>query len=175
VPRNIAQGTNLLMPWARAGDGEAAAANAWALQDLQPRTAYSAALLGGQAGAEGMAGLLDRLEKRLGLITAMELQAEGASGNAASAPTSLAAIRSEAAMHASGNGRARSYAQAAQWAMLGAAAGDAESADILAEIEERMRLGGDVALAAWSIVETQAATAAAALWIDQDLPARLSE
>ena len=58
------------------------------------------------------------------------------------------------------------------WAMIAAGAGDAEAADILADIDERVRLAGPAAQDAWRAAEARASELAMEVWIGQDLPKR---
>jgi hypothetical protein len=87
---------------------------------------------------------------------------------------SVAAIREQAAMRLSGRGMARAYGIAAMWAMLGAAAGDPEAADILDEIDDRMRMADEAGRARWAASEEAASALAMEAWLGQDLPARFS-
>ena len=58
------------------------------------------------------------------------------------------------------------------WATIGAAASDAESADILSDIEDRIARGGDAAARAWLPLKAEADALAMRAWVSQDLPAR---
>ena len=106
----------------------------------------------------------------------LELQGKVSGGDTHSvdALQSISGVREQAAMRASGRGAARSYAAAAMWAMLGKALGDAESADILADIDEHVRLGGSDAQEAWRPVEQGASALALRAWLGEDLPARFT-
>lgn len=174
APRNAEAGFALLNEMARGGDGEAATVMAQALEHRAPEDAYRWALLAGRAGETGATALLDRLERNLPFGRILELQSD-VSGNDSHAGTVLAkvsTIRDEAAMRLSGRGQARSYEIAAMWAMIGAAAGDPEAADILGDIDERVRLAGPAAQGAWAAAEAKASGLATDAWVGQDLPAR---
>lgn len=174
APRNVAKGLELLEDMARSGDGEAAMAMAEALQYSAPDDAYRWALLAGRGGVSGATALLDRLERKLTFARVLELQDDVSGDDTHPGDTlaKLSATRDEAARRLSGRGQARSYQFAAMWAMIAAAAGDPEAADILAEIDERVRLSGPSAQAAWSTAEQSASALATEVWIGQDLPAR---
>jgi hypothetical protein len=174
APRDLTAARVLLTPLAEAGNGEAAAALARALESRAPAEAYGYALLAASAGAPATGALLDRIESGLPFATVLAEQEKKVGGeHSADALDSLLSIRAEAAARLTGRGQTRSYATAALWAMLGAAAGDAESADILDDIDQRVRLAGPEALAAWEPLETEAATLARDAWIGFDLPATL--
>ncbi len=176
APRNLKAGMGLLAPLAEAGNGAAAMAMAEALADSAPETAYRWALAAGKAGESGASARLDRLENALPFERVLALQEEVSGGDTHSldALTSIAGIREQAAMRLSGQGQARSYAVASLWAVLATAAGDPEAADILADIDERVRLSGDGAQAAWAPYAQGASDLAMKAWISQDLPARYS-
>jgi hypothetical protein len=173
APRDLAMARTLLAPLAEAGNGEAAAALARALEVRAPAEAYGHALLAAAAGAEASGALLDRLEAALPFATVLAEQAKKVGDPDAGALESLVSIRAEAAARMTGLGQTRSYPTAALWAMLGAAAGDTESADILDDIDQRVRLAGPEAVAAWEPLEAEAATLARDAWIGFDLPATL--
>jgi hypothetical protein len=63
----------------------------------------------------------------------------------------------------------------AMFAMIGSAAGDPESADILAQIDERVRLAGDGAFEIWSDSENQASNDAMEAWLEYDLGSRYAQ
>ena len=69
----------------------------------------------------------------------------------------------------SGKGRPRSYAFAALLASLAAAAGDAEAADILEDVDRRVQMGGEEAMQAWASVEQEIVDEALAVWVEFDL------
>jgi len=177
APRNAAEGTRLLGGLAEAGDGEAAMAMAEAAEHKAPEEAYRWALLAGSADQKGATAMLDRLERKIAFARVLELQAEVSGGdkNSGAVLEKLSATRNEAAMRLSGRGQARSYEIAAMWAMIAAAAGDPEAADILEQLDERARLSGDAAQAAWATAEASASAKATEAWISQDLPARFGE
>jgi TPR repeat protein len=176
APRNVVEGVALLEGLAEQNDGESAAALARAAETAEPEAAYRWALIAGVSGQPGIAPLLDRLEARLGFATMLELQAEASEGDRLSsrALQSVAGIRSEAARHLSGKGRKRSFERAAVWAMLGAAAGDAEAADILADLSARAQIAGPDAIAALAEAEQRASQMAMEAWLDEDLAARFA-
>ncbi len=176
APRNLARGVEILSDLAQQGDGGAALLLSEALETRQPADAYRWALFAGQAGETGATARLDRLERVLGFGEVLALQAEV--GGDAMPDTgelgSVAAIRERAAMRLSGRWMSRSYPEAAMWAMIASAAGDPEARDILADIDERVRLGGRAAAEAWASHEQSAGARAMETWIGQDLPARLT-
>ncbi|MDJ0827403.1 MAG: hypothetical protein QNJ16_18070, partial [Rhodobacter sp.] len=177
APRNVEGGFELLNPLARDGDSEAAAVMSEALELRAPEDAYRWALLAGRAGETGATARLDRLERGLSFQRILELQND-VSGNdthPSSALDSIGLIREQAAQRLSGRGQARSYEIAAMWAMLAKAAGDPEAADILADIDERVRLWGPAAQGPWSVAEGKASGLATEVWISQNLPDRYSK
>ena len=162
---------------ARGGDGAAAAVMSDALETRAPEDAYRGALLAGAAGETGATARLDRLERSIPFPRVLELQNDvsGADQHSPDNLASIASIREQAANRLSGRGLARSYGIAAMWAMIAKATGDAEAADILADIDERVRLAGPGAQAAWNATEAKASTLAMDAWIGQDLPTRYTE
>lgn len=175
APRDLTAARTLLGEAAGAGDGAAALALAQALATQDPEAAYGLALAAAAAGEAGAAGLLDRIEGALPLARVLALQ-EAAAGDQAPDPDALSRItrvRAAAAMRLTGSGMTRSYADAAYWALIGAAAGDGESADILAEIDELARRAGPEAMAAWGEKEAIAAARAREDWVGLNLPAAL--
>ncbi len=176
APRDIEKGFALLNPLAKAGDGAAALALSAALEVRAPEDAYLWALAAGADGETGATARLDRLESRFDLATVLRLQNEvsGRASHPSEALQSLAALREQAAKRLSGRGLARSYPIAAMWAMLGKALGDAESADILAAIDEHVRLSGDGAQEAWRPAEQRASDLALEAWLSGDLPGRFA-
>lgn len=174
APRNIEAGMALLSALAEAGDGEAAMALSDALAVRAPEDAYLWALRAGAEGVPGATARLDRIEGDLGLAATLRLQ-EAVSGDDQQDPAmlgSVAMIREQAAMRQSGRGMTRSYRIAAMWAMIGAAAGDAEAADILADLDEKARRADAEGQAAWVDFEAEASRLAMKFWLGQDLPAR---
>ena len=174
APRNPARALDLMIPLAENGDGAAAAAIADAFAVTDPEIAYRWALQAGAAGAEGAAARLDRLETALPMDRVLEIQA-AASGEVAypgKPPSSVAEMRDLALARLSGSGMSRSYAHAAFWANLAAAAGDPEAAATLEELDETIRLSGPDAGLAWARVSETAAGLALDFWIGADLPAR---
>ncbi len=177
APRNVSAGVALLEPLAEAGDAGIALLLAKALEARDPDAAYEWALKAGAGGEAGATALLDKLENTLDFATVLSLQdsVSGADSLPSDALQSLGAIREQAAMRLSGRGAARSYGIAAMYAMLASAAGDPEAADMLTEIDELVRLGGDAAAAAWSGTEARYSDLAMEVWVEQDLPARFAE
>jgi hypothetical protein len=174
APRFVARGADILTEFAESADGPAALALSEAMEARDPAAAYRWALLAGETGEAGATARLDRLERKLGFAEVIALQLATHGDELELDPaymTSVAAIRDQAAMRLSGRGKTRSYAFAATWATLGRAAGDAESADILAEIDERVRLSGGAE--AWAGHEADLGGIAMDAWIAQDLPASL--
>jgi hypothetical protein len=174
APRNLQAGMALLRPLAEAGDGAAALMVARALALTDPAEAYRWALRAGAAEAGGAAALLDRLERDLPLARVLALQEEQADAGAGNVPETLAGLRGAAAARLSGQGAARDYALAAMWASLAAAAGDPEAAAMLEEIDALVRLSGEAGRAAWAAAEARHAELATRLWVERDLPARLT-
>ncbi len=176
APRNVAAGTRILRDLALGGDGAAALALAETLRDRAPDQAYGFALAAGQGSQPGAAALLDRLEQALPFDTILQMQA-GASGAAVvsemSGALSLSQIRAKARAHITGIGAARSYATGAFWAMLAAAAGDAEGAALLSELDERARLASEAGAALWESQLAEASQQAMALWVETDMPSQL--
>jgi hypothetical protein len=172
APRDLASAESLLGPAVDQGSGAAALVLARAFESRDPEKAYALALHAAESGAPGAAGTLDRIEAALPFARVLELQAVLVEGveHPVDALEQLTSVRDEAAKRMSGNGRSRSYATAALWALIGSAAGDAESADILAEIDEKVRLGGAEAAAVWAAQEAGAVELARGAWIGFDLP-----
>jgi hypothetical protein len=174
APRDRATGETALAPLAEAGHGAAALALSAALEPHRPEAAYRYAMIAGAAGETGATARLDRLETRLPLTRVLELQGEvvGKVQHPVEALEDVALMRDHALARHAGRGALRSYSIAALWATLGAAAGDAESADILAALDERIRLAGPEAAKAWAGVEAEIAALALDAWVGMDLPAR---
>jgi len=174
APRNVSLGTEILARLAETGDGEAALALSAALEQRDPSAAYRWALVAGGASRTGAAARLDRLERVLPFAEVLELQATalGDVQHPLEALEKVALMRDEAMGRLSGVGRVRSYSVAALWALMGAAAGDSESLDILAQIDEKARLSDAAGRAAWAEAEQAAADLAMQAWLGQDLPAR---
>ncbi len=172
APRDVATALSLLAPLADAGNGDAALALARAQETRDPAAAYHDALLAASASAAGAAGLLDRLERVLPFDKVLEQQGSLLDGIQRSTDplASIALIRNEAAMRLTGNGRSRSYAEAELWALIGAAAGDAECQDILDEIDEKIRYAGADAQTTWAAQEQASVELARQAWVGFDLP-----
>ncbi len=174
APRDIATGRTLLEPMAAAGDGIAALVLSEVLEPREPEQAYTWALIAGADGQPGATARLNRLEARLPLAEVLRLQ-EQANANVRHPPSALQQVslmREQALARLSGDGAVRSYGIAAMWAMLAAAAGDREAADVLDEIDERVRRAGPEARAAWAEIEADASALAMQAWLERDLPAR---
>jgi len=176
APRNLQAGIELLGPMAEAGDAEAALALSAALEGPAPEDAYQWALVAGRGNEAGATARLDRLETQLDFATVLRVQetVSGGDANPVDALNSIAGVREQAAMRLSGRGQARSYAISAMWAMLGKALGDAESGDILGDIDEHVRLAGDDAKDAWVESQKRASEMATEAWLEQDLPGRFN-
>ncbi|PCH74327.1 MAG: hypothetical protein COC12_03900 [Rhodobacteraceae bacterium] len=173
APRNIPAGSALLAELARSGNSAAAAALAETLETRLPETAYVWALRAGAAGVDGATARLDRLESVLDMTVILQIQGE-ASQNAVhpvEALASIGAIKQQARARLTGKGQTRSYGIAAMWAMLAAATGDAESSDMLEEIDARVRSGDSASDAAWAKVEAASSGLAMKIWLSRDLPA----
>ncbi|RVV99013.1 hypothetical protein EKE94_09060 [Mesobaculum littorinae] len=175
APRSVERGVALLSGLAEAGDGAAALALAQALRDTDAQAAYRWALLAGAADAHGAAAQLDRMEAELGFDSVLELQQQAAGDPEAQTEgvdlTSVAALRDAAFARLSGRGAVRSYPMAVYWASLAKAAGDREAADVLDQIDARVRRADPQAQARWQEAEAEAADRALQAWIDGDLPA----
>lgn len=174
APRDRATGRAILAPLAAAGDGAAALALSAALEGADPEAAYTYAMVAGATGEAGATARLDRLEASLPFQRVLQLQddAIGEVQHPVEALEDVGLIREQAMMRLSGSGALRSYTIAALWAILGAATGDAESADILASIDERVRLAGPEAQTVWDGIEANVSTLAMDAWLGMDLPAR---
>ena len=174
APRNITAGGAILTSLAQSGDGAAAMALATAFEHRNPQQSYLWALVAGGETFLGAAALLDRLETVLPFAEVLAIQAQvlGDVQHPIDALQSISALRDEAIGRLSGIGRQRSYSVAALWALMGAAAGDGESRDILAQIDERVSMADDAGRAAWAEIETAAADLAMQAWLGQDLPTR---
>ena len=123
----------------------------------------------------GATSLLDQIEETLPLAHVLELQqvASAQDSHALEALDGLPSLRAEARARLTGRGMTRSYAIAAMWATLASAAGDAEGAAILEELDERARLAGDGATALWDAQLDAASGQAMQAWIERDVPGRL--
>ncbi len=176
APRDLQAGFELLGPLAKAGDAGAALALSAALEVPAPEDAYQWALLAGRGDEAGATARLDRLETKLDFATVLRLQeaVSGGDTHPVDALSSISNLREQAAMRLSGRGQARSYAIAAMWAMLGKALGDAESGDMLGDIDEHVRLAGEDAREAWAPAEKRASELAVEAWLGQDLPGRFT-
>ena len=174
APRNLDAARGLLSSLAEAGDGPAALALSDALEPRDAADAYRWALVAGASGERGASVRLDRIEGEIGLAQALELQGDlpGEDDVGLGSGITLEEIRDRAAAHMTGAGARRSYRLAVFWATLGAAAGDPESADILAELDARARYETGSGREAWRAAEAEASALAVELWLARDLPAR---
>lgn len=172
VPRDLGMAQDLLAPAADAGNGEAALLLAKALENRDTAAAYTLALQSAAAGTAGAAGVLDRIEGKLPFARVLELQGQLVAGvdHPVESLASLNLVRQEAVMRMSGKGRTRSYGIALLWALIGSAAGDPESELILADIDQKVRLGGEDAAAVWKTQEAEATALARNAWLGFDLP-----
>ena len=177
VPRNVPAGTKLLVELARDGNGAAAAAMSQVLETRNPETAYVWALRAGAAGLDGATGRLDRLEAVLEMSVILQIQGEASNDavHPVEALASIGAIKQQARARLTGRGATRSYGIAAMWAMLAAATGDAESIDILEEIDARIRAGGPAGAEGWAKVEAESSRLAMQIWLSRDLPAAFGQ
>lgn len=173
APRNLAEGLRLLRPLARAGDAEAAALVATALEALDPAAAYVHALRANAAGQTGMLALLNRVERDLPFEAMMSAQDSALDGDTPDPALyrDPRTLREAMRGYFTGTGRPRSYAAAYYWALMGAATGDASSRALRADIAEMMRLRGDAAN--WAEVAARLESAALRDWISSDVPAVL--
>lgn len=174
APRHIGRGREVLLPLAEAGDGAACLALSRSLAPVEPELAYRLALVAAAAGEAGAVAQVDAVEAGLTLAKVIELQDRtvGQPIHPAEALASRALIREQAEARMQGRGEVRSYRYAALWANLGAALGDAEAALILEALDERARLEGAAAIAAWREVSDAAAGLALEAWISRDMPAQ---
>ncbi|MFT7595058.1 MAG: hypothetical protein ACI8R4_002384 [Paracoccaceae bacterium] len=172
APRNIAAGTKLLVGLARDGSGPAALALSDALETRQPDIAYGWSLRAGAAGQSGATARLDRLESVLSLTQVLKIQNEVSKGtkHPLEALANVAAIKRHARARLTGKGMARSYGIAVMWAMLAAATGDAEAADMLDEIDTRIRHSGAEDAQVWAAIEAESSRLAMEIWLSRDLP-----
>ncbi len=177
APRNLNAGTQILTDLADTGNAEAALALSDVLEPREPGLSYLWALRAGAAGLAGATARLDRLEGVLPLGRVLEIQTEATkdASHPVEALSSIAAIKAQARARLTGRGQARSYGIAAMWAMLAAATGDAEAADMLVEIDQRVRFASPEDTATWAEVERRAASLALDVWLSRDLPAMLGD
>lgn len=175
APRNLAAGIDVLGGLATAGDAEAALALAAAQEASDPAAAYSWALMAGANGQTRASAMLNRLESALPMSDVLDAQQDLTGDITLPQGTlgDIASIRSAAMSLFTGSGQPRSYAEANYWALIGAAAGDGVSEDILAQIAEKMQRAGAAGLRAWREVEAQGSQRAMQVWLDEDLPSRL--
>ncbi len=177
APRNLNAGTRILTDLADAGNAEAALALSEVLEPREPGLSYLWALRAGAAGLTGATARLDRLEGVLPLGRVLEIQTEATkdASHPVEALSSIAAIKAQARARLTGRGQERSYGIAAMWAMLAAATGDAEAADMLDEIDQRVRFASPEDAATWAEVERRASSLALDVWLSRDLPAVLGD
>lgn len=174
APRDVETGIALLSPLAEAGNGKAALALSGALEQRDPPQAYRWALVAGADSQIGAAARLDRLERVLPFADVLTLQSDvvGEVSHPLGALQRVTLMRDQAMARLSGIGEARSYSIATLWALMGAATGDAASADILTQIDERVARADDAGKEAWRAIEKAASGLAMQAWLGQDLPAR---
>ncbi|WP_108484055.1 hypothetical protein [Oceaniglobus ichthyenteri] len=177
APRNIGAGAAILQRLAESGDDDAALELSAALEHRDPAASYRWALVAGEGNRIGAAARLDRLEGVLPFDQVLDIQTQvlGDVEHPLEALQSVALMRDEAIGRLSGIGRVRSYSVATLWALMGAAAGDSESRDILKQIDERARMADAAGQAAWAEIEAAAADLAMQAWLGQDLPARFGQ
>jgi len=177
APRNVSAGSNLLVELARGGNAAAAAALSETLESRQPENAYVWALRAGAAGVDGATARLDRLETVLEIPVILQIQGEASQDavHPVEALASIGAIKQQARARLTGKGATRSYGIAAMWAMLAAATGDAESADILEEIDARVQSGNRELGEDWAKVEANSSRLATQIWLSRDLPAAFGQ
>lgn len=171
APRNIPAGTDLLVALAREGSGAAALALSEVLETRQPDIAYGWGLRAGAAGQTGATARLDRLESVLPLAQVLRIQNEVSKGakHPLDALASVALIKGQARSRLTGKGMPRSYGIAVMWAMLAAATGDGEAADILDEIDTRVRHSGVDSAQVWAGIEAESSRLAMEIWLSRDL------
>lgn len=172
APRAIDAAIRVLTPLAQDGNAEAADALAGALESRAPDQSYRWSLLAGAEGSAGATARLDRLERSLPFPHVLQLQAEASQGvsHPVEALESVSALKAQARARLTGRGALRSYQVAAMWAMIAAAAGDAEGRAILDEIDQRVAAAGPDAVGPWAEAESGASSLALDAWIGRDLP-----
>jgi TPR repeat protein len=177
VPRNFSAGTALLVTLAREGDSRAALVLSEVLESRSPKNAYVWGMRAGAAGKNGATARLDRLETVLPMRAILQMQGEAAQGavHPVEALASIAAIKAQARARLTGKGMSRNYGIALMWAMLAAATGDAEAADMLEEIDARLRQSDPEGIAAWEKVEAESSRLALNIWLSRDLPAAFGQ
>ncbi len=175
APRHVQAGSALLTPLAAAGDGAVGLALAQANAASAPDEAYRMALLAAATREAGALALLDRIEATLSMPAILSAQTAAAGAEPGPMPDTLSGLRAEALGYLTGSGVPRSYSLAWFWASLGAAAGDAASAAMRDEIERRIDARGAEARAAWSRATAPVSEALFRAWLDDDLPAVLTE
>lgn len=165
VPKSQSRAANLLRPIALAGNAEAAALAARALEVSNPAEAYKFGVLGTCNGSTETLPVVDRLEGSLGMEQALAIQAEIMADFPRENPTSSVAAASDLAfMHLRGSGACRSYASAYFYASLCAAAGKVQCNSVLDELANRMHVDPSRS-AIWSEIEEREAQLALEVWL----------
>ncbi|MGR3483881.1 MAG: hypothetical protein ACU0BF_00910 [Paracoccaceae bacterium] len=161
APRDREAAIALLDPLARGGDARAALSMAQAIAEDRPRLAYAFALRAAAGGAFGAGSTLDRIERSLEMPAILAEQADAfRPPPGAPVPDAAGALsRSIALAYLAGDDRPRNYVAAAVWARLGAAAGDAASIELLADLDELSDHP------AWAEAERAAAMQAMETWL----------
>jgi len=181
APRSVEQGRRLLQPLALAGNPEAAMQAAGSLQDNDPRGAYAFALTAAAGGAVQALGLLDRLEAKITTGDAISIQNNmlqrwrDKTIDEAVRTGDLRTLRGLALRYLTGNGAPRAYSRAYLLATLAAAAGDAGAIAMRDELDQRMRLRGEAAGAAWASTTAAAEKQAMDIWLQNGLAARFAD
>lgn len=172
APRNIDAGIALLLPLAVMGDKAALEALAALRADAFKAEDYERMAVIA-VGEPDVLALLDDLEARIGLAKTLTLQPDLETNPSFDGIASARDLRSRALDHLEGSRVPRSFARAAYWAYLAAAAGDQIGQDILADIAGRKLTEQDSD--AWEAVDRVAAARALEDWIALDIPARLQQ
>lgn len=170
VPRDVAAGVDLLLPLAVMGDEAALDAIANLGVDAFRAEDYAKVAMAA-IGQPSLAAVLDDQERRNGLAMTLELQPPLDRSPSFDGIVTVRDLRSRALANLEGRSVPRSFARAAYWAYLGAAAGDMISRDIIDDIAGRAITEED--RSAWEPLNRAAADRAMEDWIAVDLPGRL--
>ncbi len=170
APQNVKAAQSILGPLADRGHPGAAGDLAFWLEMSEPARAYRYALVAAAAGEDDALALADRLEAALPMSEVLNIQTALTSPpNEGSAD--ISAFRDRALAAFLGKTETRSYASAAYWARLAAAAGDPGGASLLDDLERKMRFQDARSRAAWASLSDQIADRALNAWFNQGLAA----
>ncbi|MDF3855276.1 sel1 repeat family protein [Paracoccus sp. P2] len=168
VPQNSRRAVELLTPLRE--DAEVALALARLTADTDPALAYGHALRAAAQGVTGAAGVLERIEARLGTADLLAAQEAAETAPPEGSFASTQALRDAALAHERGEGVTRSYALAWRLATLAAAAGDGPAQALMARLEARF--GADPI---WLRARDRAEELALEDWTRRKLAQRLAE